>query len=196
MTEALEQQWWADYKSGDQNAFQLLFRKYYPTLYTYGFKMLPNAASVEDIIQEMFLELWGNKRLVAVTSIKAYLFGILKYKILRQLNNGVTLIAEDGNILETTFTINSETLIVAQEEQEERVKKVTALLQNVSARQREIIYLRYYKNMSYEEISEVMKINYQASRNLLNQALKALRNHAIVVSVCWVVIAVVGILLN
>ncbi len=48
-------------------------------------------------------------------------------------------------------------------------------MDKLSARQREIIYLRFYHNMSYEEISDVMQINYQVCRNLLSQAIKSLR---------------------
>jgi RNA polymerase sigma factor (sigma-70 family) len=43
------------------------------------------------------------------------------------------------------------------------------------ARQKEIIYLRIYKGLSYEEISQVMQLNYQVVRNLLSQALKSFR---------------------
>lgn len=49
------------------------------------------------------------------------------------------------------------------------------MLAALSNRQREIIYLRFYQNLDYEEISEVMNINYQASRNLLSHAIKVLR---------------------
>jgi DNA-directed RNA polymerase specialized sigma subunit, sigma24 homolog len=43
-------------------------------------------------------------------------------------------------------------------------------------RQKEIIYLKYYMNLSYEEVSEVMNINYQAARNLVYQSIKVLKN--------------------
>jgi len=48
-------------------------------------------------------------------------------------------------------------------------------LNKLPPRQKEIIYLKIYKGLNYEEISEVMSINYQVVRNLLCQALKTFK---------------------
>jgi RNA polymerase sigma-70 factor (ECF subfamily) len=48
-------------------------------------------------------------------------------------------------------------------------------IDQLSNRQKEIIYLKFYQNLSYEEVSEIMNINYQVARNLLHQAIKAMR---------------------
>lgn len=194
LTEALALQSWTQYVSGDQEAFQLLFRTYYATLYTYGYKLLPHQQTVEDVIQEMFLELWNNKHQAPVRSVRAYLLSILKYKLLRQLNAAKTDMLQGYITSEVPFTINSETLLVAREEEVERVTQVTTMLAKLSSRQREIIYLRYYKNMDYDEISSIMHINYQASRNLLSQALKALRTNAATVTLLSVLLLVLWLL--
>jgi RNA polymerase sigma factor (sigma-70 family) len=53
---------------------------------------------------------------------------------------------------------------------------VLVALGRLSNRQKEIIYLKYYQNLSYEEVSEIMNINYQVARNLLYQAIKSLKS--------------------
>ena len=55
-------------------------------------------------------------------------------------------------------------------------------VEQLSHRQKEIIYLKFYQNLSYDEVSSIMNINYQAARNLLYQAIKALKKIMIVVS--------------
>lgn len=45
----------------------------------------------------------------------------------------------------------------------------------LSDRQKEIVYLKIFKGLSYDEIAPIMNINYQASRNLFSQAIKSLR---------------------
>ena len=56
--------------------------------------------------------------------------------------------------------------------------KIT-LLQNamneLTARQREAIYLKYVTGLSYEELSAVMNLSYQASRNLIYHGIDRLR---------------------
>ena len=45
----------------------------------------------------------------------------------------------------------------------------------LSPRQREIIYLRYFNDLSYEQICELMNINYQTARSQIYSSLKQLR---------------------
>lgn len=45
----------------------------------------------------------------------------------------------------------------------------------LSPRQKEAIYLKFVSNLSYEEISKVMQMNYQSARNLVFRGLEKLR---------------------
>jgi RNA polymerase sigma-70 factor (ECF subfamily) len=66
--------------------------------------------------------------------------------------------------------------LIHQQESDEKKQRVIKALEGLSHRQKEIIYLKYYQNLSYEEVSEIMNINYQVARNLLYQAIKSLKN--------------------
>ncbi len=57
-------------------------------------------------------------------------------------------------------------------EQEQRLKQG---IEKLSENQREIIFLRFYANVSYDEISNLMDINYQSVKNLMFRSMKALR---------------------
>lgn len=166
---------WHTLKGGDEKAFQLLFRKHYPLLFLYGHKVTRNRELLEDCIQELFAEIWHNKGSAEVRSVRAYLVKSLQYKIYKKLTQNKTTLPGDDNIPDHPFDITKETLILQNEEDREKAEKIEEMLSHLSNRQREIIYLKYFRNMSYDEISEVLHINYQASRNLLSQALKAMR---------------------
>jgi RNA polymerase sigma-70 factor (ECF subfamily) len=73
------------------------------------------------------------------------------------------------------FEISYETFIIDKQEHAEKTKKVINALEQLSPRQKEIIYLKFYQDLSYEEVSEIMNINYQVARNLLSQAIKAMK---------------------
>jgi RNA polymerase sigma-70 factor (ECF subfamily) len=163
------------WQPGDEKAFQLLFREYYPQLFLYGFKIMPQKQVLEDIIQELFTELWNRKTVPEVRSLKAYLIKSLQYKIYNKLRQQKTTAAINEATSEFSFEINRETLLIQREEDREKAVQIEKMLAQLSHRQREIIYLRFYQDLDYEEISEAMQINYQASRNLLSQAIKILR---------------------
>jgi len=73
------------------------------------------------------------------------------------------------------FELSSETMMIRREEDDEKISKVFAGLQALTPRQREVIYLKIYKGLSYEEVGEVMQLNYQGTRNLLYTALRTFK---------------------
>lgn len=162
--------YWHAFTMGDREALGMLFRMYYPHLYKYGSKISADEAVLEDCIQELFIELWQHKNPPPTLSVKAYLLKALKYKLLKTLHKKNLLLPDS-----TAFEISYENFIVAKQEDEERVRKVVQAIDQLSNRQKEIIYLKFYQNLSYEEVSEIMNINYQVARNLLHQAIKAMR---------------------
>jgi RNA polymerase sigma factor (sigma-70 family) len=64
---------------------------------------------------------------------------------------------------------------IEQEEESIRQLQLEKALGQLSDRQREIIYMKYYRQMDYDEIGTIMDLNYQSARNLVTRALTALR---------------------
>lgn len=163
---------WESFRKGDRDAFAALFRAHYEGLFRFGSKFTNNTELLEDTIQELFMELWQARSATPVLSVKAYLLKSLKYKLLKVFRkHGRQIPLGD----EVAFELSHENFLIAEQESAEKKKMVLDALQRLSNRQREIIYLKYYQNLSYEEVSEIMNINYQVARNLLYQAIKSLK---------------------
>jgi len=166
---------WARFKNGGDDAFAMLFRKYYPGLFNYGCRIVNDSTLVEDCIQELFLDIWRNGRRAEIVSVKAYLFQAFKFKIMKLLakrNKTSSLVDnEAGN----GFELSREALMIDKEEHSATAKQLAAAIDALSPRQKEIIYLKFYLGLSYEEVSSMMQINYQAARNLTYQAIKILK---------------------
>jgi len=165
---------WQSFRNRDKEAFAVLFRKYYGSLFLFGSKFLPDKQLLEDNIQELFIELWQSRSKTPVVSVKAYLLKSLKYKLLKELRKNEVQIELNEND-QTFFDWSHESFLIAKEESEEKRQQILMAISHLSNRQKEIIYLKYYQNLSYEEVSEIMNINYQVARNLLCQAIKTLK---------------------
>ena len=164
---------WEALKQGDKESLGQLFRKYYEPLFRYGSKLTTHEVLLEDCIQELFTELWLSKSNPEIRSVKAYLFKSLKYKLFRVLQKPANRPASEST--ELLFELSHADFLVSQEEQNEKSVRVMDALDKLSSRQKEIIYLKYYQELSYEEVTEIMNINYQVARNLLYQSIKSLR---------------------
>lgn len=170
---------WNQFKNGSEAAFAQIYRQHAKMLYGYGMKLIRDTELVEDCIHDLFIELWDRKAHLGCTdSIKLYLLKGLKRKVLRVLSNNRK---NAGNSLsisadyETNVVFSHETILILNQftsEQEHRLKQG---IEKLSENQREIIFLRFYANLSYEEISNLMDINYQSVKNLMFRSMKSLR---------------------
>ena len=165
---------WESFRQGNRETFAVLFRKYYGQMYLFGNKFIADKELLEDAIQELFLELWQSKSQTPVFSVKAYLLKSLKYKLLKLIKtNEQRRMLYDKN--DSYFEWSHENFLIEQQQNEEKRQLILMAVAQLSNRQKEIIYLKYYQNLSYDEISEIMNINYQVARNLLYQSIKALK---------------------
>jgi len=167
--------WWNKFKEGDKQAFDSLFRHYYPVLFQYGSRLCPDTFLLEDSIQELFIELWQSKSSSQVQSVKAYLLKSLRYKLFRQLKKIQTDRPVDHLEEEMNFEVSHDQFLILQEEKNQVNRKIIDAVNKLPNRQKEIVFLKIYQGLNYEEISEIMGINYQVARNLFHQSVRSLR---------------------
>jgi len=168
---------WELFKSGDRNALKSIYEQHADALLDYGCRYCQDINLVEDHIHDLFVNIWKNRQQLGSTdSIRAYLMLSLRRSILKGIRNNqrTKSIGENESYhfhLETAV----EDDIIKGEMEKENLMILRTALADLSDRQREAIYLKYYKTMDYSEISELMGINYQSVRNLIFNGLKTLR---------------------
>jgi len=167
---------WDALRKGDKSALESLYREHAQLLLRYGVKVCGDQTIVEDCIQELFIILWQKREnLGDTTSVKNYLLASLRRAIYKVHDKKVISIDPTERRKETEYEESFEQILVNQEWTDERKTKIQEALKTISDRQREVIYLRFFENKDYEEICEIMDINYQSARNMLFKGLKSLR---------------------
>ncbi len=170
-----EQLLWSQFRNGDAESFVLIFRSYYEKLFHYGTRITQDSTLVEDCIQDLFTDLWRNQGKAEIKSLPSYIFSAFKFKLIRSIAARNKITPSQSEFNETNFEISREMFLISEQNDLEIKQKVFNAIQELSARQKEIIYLKFNQNLSYDEVSEIMGINYQAARNLLSQAIKVLK---------------------
>ncbi|MEP6928259.1 MAG: sigma-70 family RNA polymerase sigma factor [Ginsengibacter sp.] len=166
---------WSQFRNGDTESFVSIFKNYYSELFNYGCKITGDHAIIEDCIQDLFIDLWRTHGKAEILSLKAYFFKAFKFKLVRAIGKAGKTSSFLPEVHEIEFEISYEMLLINNQENKELAQKVFNAMQELSARQKEIIYLKFQQNLSYEEVSGIMNINYQAARNLVYQAIKVLK---------------------
>lgn len=182
-----EQGLWQAFRAGDRNAFAQLFHTYSDAMYAYGKKITADSELVKDTIQDVFVKLHNNRANLGETqSVKGYLLVALKRTLINHFHvSSATLLSIDEmNARDETSDLRFEIELSAQDASdadldtyEERRAQLTAALQELTPRQREAIYLYYIQEIPLNEISVLLEMNYQSTRNLLHRAMLKLRQH-------------------
>ncbi len=177
MTEENSAQLWDAFRLGDARALAGIFEANYYALFSYGLKLTGDEELVKDCIQNLFQKLWRRREGVRATPVvKAYLFKALR----RHLGDETKLLRQHRYLLPAytdsfEVTYSHEEFLVSQQRDAEQSARLLVALNQLSKRQREALYLKFFDGFSYERIAEVMSLNTQSVRNLIFNALKALR---------------------
>jgi RNA polymerase sigma factor (sigma-70 family) len=169
---------WQELKQGEKKALERIFRRYYGDLYKYGVKLTGQPALVEDELQSLFLKIWNNrKNLGDVSGVKTYLWTALRRRLIAEKQKkhvGKGYFNSDPSAKQE-MQFSAEELIIHREHRHLQARALKQALNRLSGKRREIMYLKYYDGLSYEEIQQVMGISYQTARNYIYEGLEALR---------------------
>jgi len=164
--------------------FQKIYQEYWSRLYVYGFRILRDKSLCEDLIQEIFLSFWKNRKKIEVQHISSYLFQSLRFQIFKYYRDTKikTLdIEKFSNIVSINTT---DDLLILQDTK----MMLSKYLDRLPKRCREIYFLSRFENLSNKEISEKLNISNQTVKNQLTMASKHLQKHFKELGVLWLFI--------
>ncbi|MDI9604837.1 MAG: sigma-70 family RNA polymerase sigma factor [Bacteroidota bacterium] len=131
-------------------------------------------------MHDVFLKLATNKYFLDnAENIIFYLFRSLKNRLIdihKNRKEHVTLETMNTNLkMPFNMTVNVETLLIEREEKRQIKNEIEQMLDALTPRQREIIYLRYVHEYDYKHISELLQISVHGCRKLVSKAILSLR---------------------
>lgn len=168
---------WDELRRGDKQALRRIYDQEVDYLVNYGMKVFGDLIKVQDAIHDLFVDLWQKREgLGETTSIRKYLAVSLRRRVIAYTKK-TSRIQSTENMESHDFRLDLsvEELIVNSEISEEQLLRVKIALEQLSPRQKEAIYLKYYQGMEYEQISEIMGVSYQSLRNLISSGVKRMR---------------------
>lgn len=170
------QQWWEQSLKNSTTDFGAIHACLYEGLYSYACKLLGDEELADDMVQELFIKIWHKRATIGpVKKVKSYFYTALRRQVLNQLRNAKLKSAKISLFPQPDIAFSQEEILVKKEEDEALKSQVLQLINSLPKRQREVIYLHYYENMSLTQIAEIMDINHQSVMNLKQRALLKMR---------------------
>jgi RNA polymerase sigma-70 factor (ECF subfamily) len=149
------------FQRGEREAFAELFQRYREPVYGFFRRRVPDSARAEDLTQETFLAVVrGASRYEARDAFRSYLYGIAYNLLFAEQRKAARPDSASG----------------LQPSALDEVLWVRQALERLEPEQREVLMLREYEELSYDEIAGVLKIPVNTVRSRLFRARMALKD--------------------
>ena len=141
-------------------------------LYRIAFHYLEDSADARDTVQDLFIKLWNSKdRLDNVVNPKAYAYTLLKNLCIDRLRKDGRTVSEE-NIPERSSDDPPDKIMADRE----TLRRVLRQIETLPPKQREIVRMRIFEELEYEEIAEKLGMSEINTRVQLSLARKTLKN--------------------
>ncbi len=169
---------WKGFRNGQKDSLSALYKQYFNLLYDYGIKLTGDEESTVDCIQDFFMYIWNRREsLSEVHSLRYYIYTSFRRRLFKYLEKKRSLDyrKEAYNMFQPDIEFSVESRMIADEENSRQVELVQKLMQELSPRQKEVLYLRFFGELGPREIADVMSLSYQTVVNHFYEGIKTLR---------------------
>lgn len=169
--------YWKRLKNGDSQALGFLYDKYVDKLFTAAIHTTDNRELAKDAVQEVFIEIWNYRHTISdIQYSQSYLTKVLRSILLKKLKKENP--SYQHQLLESFVSPeeNIESIIISMDADKEKKKKLKDALAKLTIRQKQVLELHFEEGLSYEQIAEKLRINYQSVNNLAFRSILRLRS--------------------
>lgn len=141
---------------GDRLAMQVLFARHHVRVYRFMLRLVRNEATAEDLISEVFLEIWRNAgKFEGRSAVSTWMLSIARFKALSQLRKRSEDELDDEMAEQIEDQSDDPEVALAKKDKGAVLREALSAL---SAEHREVIDLVYYHEKSVEEVSSIVGV--------------------------------------
>lgn len=161
----------AQLSTGCKEAFRLIYDQHWEMLYQAAYSRLQDQELVEELLQELFVDLWTrHDRLAINTSIKAYLFTAVKYQVMKKI---------DSRRLHRSMGLEEVELPYDQYdvlELDDLYEQLHVAIDKLPQKSQLVFTMSRFDGLSTEEIADKLRLSPQTVHNKMSQSLRFLRS--------------------
>ena len=169
---------WEGLKQGDKEMFLALYKKHYHSLLFIGLKEIKDSDLVKDTIQQLFLYLWEKREKIGdAKNVKAYLVTSFLRKLTsdwKKSHKAYNFQIVWNSHYEVPLPTPEENLI-KKDESYYLSKQLMNHIDTLPARQKELIILKFYEGLTYEEIVQKTGLSRRTVYNKIHEAINKLK---------------------
>lgn len=153
--------------------FKQLLLPLYPRLQRVALRMLGNVEDAEDMVQEVYMKLWGKREeLPDVQNMEAYCVALTKNMCIDRLRLAEV---DRVDVDDVPLSLAAADDVASLLERQDAVEQVKLIIETLPEKQQQVITLRDIRDCTFEEIEEQTGLTAVNVRALLSRARKTIR---------------------
>lgn len=171
----------------DKQAFEAIFRKYYPQLCAYAFQILQHKEDAEEIVQELFVQLWQKGEMPAIhSSLKAYLFRSVHNHCLNHIR--FRKVRQDYALHYREENSGYELQESPDDDQNANLHTLQKAIEELPPERKKIFMMIRFEERKYKEVADLLGISVKTVENQMVKAMQFLRSKLfLLLLVCCVI---------
>lgn len=157
---------------GSESAFDLIYERYWKKLYNEAYKRLNDSSDSEEIVQDVFIDLWKKRQVRQIDNLRGYLLGAVRYQVFAVYHKRRNLPAFEEPL---DYMALSNDAADSDYLREELIAGIHLWLETLPEKRREIFRLRYLEGLSTLEIARALDISRKTVQNQLLTSQQSLR---------------------
>ncbi len=162
----------AKVKEGNRLAFKVIYDRYWDSLFTAAYKLLKDQDAAQDVVQEVFFDLWNRIHRVEISNLGGFLFNATRFQSLKQLRKGNVLDIHE----ERYQQILSNNSIEEQLNFDELQQTIENTLDQLPEKYKVVFQLSRMNNLTNKEIAQELNLSIRTVEWYLHVTLKHLKS--------------------
>ncbi|TLV03830.1 RNA polymerase sigma-70 factor [Dyadobacter luticola] len=160
---------------GNEKAFEEIYQRYWYRLYTIAYQETGTREEAEELVQDVFENLWYKREESFIKCLKAYLIVSMKHRVTNYIKSAITqrkyqeylILHEIRQSYGTEEIVNFSDLSQAVEEVMKKLPEKTC----------EVFRMSRFENKSVKDIAEMLSLTEKGVEYHITQSLKVLKDH-------------------
>lgn len=159
-------------RADDEQAFSSLYYRYWEALYNSAYKRLKDHSQCEQIVQDVFTDLWLRRSQAIISNVAGYLHTAVQYQVYKTVtrkNNHSAFFELFEQMDVSTYHAD------AGIKHKEFAELINSWMETLPVKRREIFKLHYLENLDVQEIAKKLNLSPKTVYNQLGNSLEAFR---------------------
>ncbi len=165
------------WQHGDVSAFEMLYRQYEKLVYRTAYLITGDKEAANDTLQEVFISIWKSRHTYdpnkgkLTTWLHRITVNQCSKKRAKKTSATVSLEEKGIDLPEMKYRSQPDEILVSKMEYEQLLRALDAL----DHKHRSVLVLRYFNDLSYQEIADALEIPLGTVKSRLNKSLRYLK---------------------